>query len=180
LWERGFCQDDPFAEVRLAKASKERCMWAWRRFLGFLINNEPEALKIPPAERLTIERVKLFRAHLAEMNAPNSVASLVEALYTAARAMMTDYDWNWLKAIKSRLQMAAPPKSAAGPVITSVQMLELGLQLMDECKPLPDTAFSIHDAVNLQTTRRNAATDALPAQPCGQADDQARDRADPW
>jgi hypothetical protein len=148
LWERAFCQDDdPFAEVRLAKASKERCMWAWRRFLGFLANSEPEALKIPPAERLTIGRVKLFAAHLAETNAPNSVASLVEALYTAARVMMTDYDLNWLKAIKSRLQMAAPAKSATGPVITSVQLLEVGLQLMDESKPLPDKAFCIRDAV---------------------------------
>jgi integrase len=148
LWERAFCQDDdPFAEVRLARASKENCIWAWRRFLGFLANTEPEALKIPPAERLTLERVKLFAAHLAETNAPNSVASLVEALYTAARVMMTDCDWNWLKAIKSRLQMAAPAKSATGPVITSVQLLERGLQLMGESKPLPDKAFCIRDAV---------------------------------
>jgi integrase/recombinase XerD len=166
LWERAFCQDDdPFAEVRLAKASKERCMWAWRRLLGFLANNEPEALNIPPAERLTIGRVKLLAAHLAETNVPNSVASVVEALYTAARVMMTDHDWNWLKAIKSRLQMAAPAKSAAGPVITSVQLLELGLQLMDEGKPLPDDAFSIHDAVHYRDGLMAALVAYIPIRP---------------
>jgi integrase/recombinase XerD len=165
LWERAFCQDDPFAEVRLAKASQERCIWAWRRFLGFLENNEPEALKIPPAQRLTIGRVKLFAAHLAETNAPNSVASLVEALYTAARVMMTDYDWNWLKAIKSRLQTAAPARSSTGPVITSVQMLELGLQLMDESKPLPDNAFSIHNAVNYRDGLMAAFVAFIPIRP---------------
>jgi integrase len=165
LWERTVRQDDPFAEVRLAKASKERCMWAWRRFLGFLANNEPGALKIPPAERLTIERVKLFVAHLAETNAPNSVASVVEALYTAARAMMTDDDWNWLKAIKSRLQSAAPAKSSAGPVITSVQLLELGLRLMDESKPLPDATFSIHDAVRYRDGLMIALVAFIPIRP---------------
>jgi integrase len=165
LWARAFGHDDPFAEVRLAKASEENCMWAWRRFLGFLANNEPEALKIPPAERLTKGRVKLFAAHLAETNAPNSVASLVEAMYTAARAMMTDHDWNWLKAIKSRLQMAAPAKSATGPVITSVQLLELGLQLMDESKPLPDHAFSIHDAVDYRDGLMAALVAYIPIRP---------------
>jgi hypothetical protein len=58
LWERAFCLDDPFAEIRLANASEDRCMWAWRRFLGFLANNEPEALNNPPAERLTIGRAE--------------------------------------------------------------------------------------------------------------------------
>jgi integrase/recombinase XerD len=165
LWERAFCHDDPFAEVRLAKASKERCMWACRRFLGFLANNEPEALRIPPAERLTIERVKLFAAHLAETNAPNSVASLVEALYTAARAMMTDHDWNWLKAIKSRLQKAAPAKSAAGPVITSVQLLDLGQKLMDESQPASGAPISMRDAVRYRDGLMVAFAAFIPIRP---------------
>jgi integrase/recombinase XerD len=165
LWERAFCHDDPFAEVRLAKASKERCMWAWRRYLGFLANNEPEALQIPPAERLTVGRVKLFAAHLAETNAPNSVASLVEALYTAARAMMTDHDWNWLKAIKSRLQLAAPAKSAAGPVITSVRLLDLGQKLMDESQPAPGAPISTRDAVRYRDGLMVAFVAFIPIRP---------------
>jgi hypothetical protein len=64
LWEHAFGQDDPFAEIRLAKASRDRCMWSWRRFLGFVANNEPEALEIAPAGRLTLGRVKPFVTHL--------------------------------------------------------------------------------------------------------------------
>jgi integrase/recombinase XerD len=147
LWERAFCQDDPFAEIQRAKASRDRCMWSWRRFLGFLANNEPEALEIAPAERLTIGRVKLFVSHVATTNAPNSVAAVVEALYTAARAMMPNHEWSWLKAIKSRLHAAVPAHSSNGPEITSVPLLELGLKLMDESKRELNAKMDVRQSV---------------------------------
>ncbi len=147
LWEQAFCDGDPFTDVHLTKASQDRCMWSWRRFLGLMANNEPAALEEPASDRLTIARVKLLVTHLAETNAPNSVASLVEALYTAARVMMPDRDWRWLKAIKTRLHEAAPSRSPTGPVITSVQLLDLGLKLMNESKPQPDASLDVHQAV---------------------------------
>jgi integrase/recombinase XerD len=147
LWEHAFGRDDPFAEIRLAKASRDRCMWSWRRFLGFLAINEPEALEIAPAERLTSGRVKLLVAHLGETNTPNSVAAVVEALYAAARAMMPDRDWSWLKVIKARLQAVVPRRSPLGPMITSVQLLELGLRLMGERKPGPNSKMGVRRAV---------------------------------
>lgn len=147
LWAQRFGNDDPFADVRLAKATQDRCLWAWRRFLGFLGSTEPEALEIAPPERLTMERAKLFVAHVSETNAPNSVASIAEALYTAARVMMPDLDWTWLRTIKSRLHAAVPAHSPAGPVITSVQLLEHGLALMDENRPAADACLDVHSAV---------------------------------
>ena len=125
LWEQAFRQDEPFSEVHLSKASQENCKWSWRRFLGLLRNTEPEALKIPPAERLTAERVKRLVGHLRETNAPNSVAAAIEGLYIAACGLMPDQDWGWLRKIKLRLQAAIPARSPVKPVITSVQLLEL-------------------------------------------------------
>lgn len=168
LWGRAFCNDDPFAEAsgaRLAKASKERCMWAWRRFLGFLAIHEPAALEIAPNERVTIERIRPFVRHLAQTNAPNSVASVVEALYTAARAMMPDRDWNWLKATKARLHAAVPAHSPAKPVITSEQLLGLGLRLMDESKPEPGTPISMHDAIQYRDGFSAAVLAFIPIRP---------------
>jgi integrase/recombinase XerD len=150
LWEHAFGQDDPFAEIRLAKASRDRCMWSWRRFLGFVANNEPEALEIAPAGRLTLGRVKPFVTHLTSTNAPNSVAAVVEGLYMAARAMMPDRDWSWLKAIKSRLHAAVPAHSPAGPEITSVPLLELALKLMDDSKQQLNAKFDIRQAVTFR------------------------------
>jgi integrase len=62
--------------------------------------------------------------------------------------VMPDRDWTWLKAVKARLYAAAPAHSPARPVITSLQLLDLGQQLMEESKPEPGTPISMHDAIH--------------------------------
>jgi integrase len=150
LWERAFASDDPFADAAgagLAKATQHNYLFAWRRFLGFLAISEPDALQVAPHERLTIERVRSFVTHLAETNTARSVANQVHTLYLAARVMMPERDWTWLKALKTRLFAAAPAHAPTGPVITSLQLLDLGQQLMDESRPTPDTPISMDDAI---------------------------------
>jgi integrase len=150
LWEGAMGSEDPFAEAgraRLAPTSQQNCLVAWRRFLGFLAIHEAPALELAPMQRLSAERVRSFVAHLAETNIPRSVASHVGALYQAARLMMPKRDWTWLRAMKARLHKAAPASAPTGPVITSLQLLELGQQLMDESKPRADTPISMDDAI---------------------------------
>ena len=130
----------------LAKATQTNYLFGWRRFLGFLAVHEPAALQIGPRERLTVKRIRSFVAHLAETNSPRSVAGGVDTLYKAARMMMPEGDWTWLKVIKGRLHAAAPARAPSGPVITSLQLLELGQQLMDESKPA-DTSIRMRDAI---------------------------------
>ena len=60
---------------------------------------------------------------------------------------MPDLDWTWLKTVKGRLHAAAPAVARKGPVITSVQLLGLGQQLMDESHPSLSTRISLADAV---------------------------------
>jgi integrase len=149
-WERATSSNDPFSDAagaRLSKATLHDYLFAWRRFLGFLAIHEPAALEVAPTERLTIERVRPFVAHLAETNIPRSVAIQVDMLYQAARVMMPERDWTWLKVVKARLHRAAPAHAPSGPVITSVQLLDLGQQLMDESRPTADAAISMVDAV---------------------------------
>ena len=95
--------DDPFCDApgaRLAQATRQKYMFAWRRFLGFLALNELSALKADPAERLTIERVRSYVSHLTKTNAPQSIAARIDELYQAARILMPQQDWTWLKAVK--------------------------------------------------------------------------------
>ena len=149
LWERAMGSDDSFGEAagaRLAKASQHSYLFAWRRFLGFLAISEPDALEVAPDERLTIEFVRSFVAHLAETNTPRSVANQVHLLYLAARMMMPERDWTWLKTLKTRLFAATPAHAATRPVITSLQLLDLGQQLMDESKPGPSALISKNSA----------------------------------
>src|SRR5215203_4181479 len=138
LWERAFDDDDPFSEAsghRLAPASRYNRLMAWRRFLRFLEIYDHETLELTPPERFTPERIRAFVGHLAETNAPRSVASKVDGLYQAARMMIPERDWTWLKNIKARLFLTAPAHAANGPVITSLQLLDLGQELMDNNKP---------------------------------------------
>ena len=81
------------------------------------------------------DRIRAFRAHLAETNAPRSVAGTVGALYHAARLMMAERDWSWLRAAKKRLDRDVPSCRPSGRVITSLQLLEVGEELMEESKP---------------------------------------------
>ena len=151
LWERAMDNDDPFAETpsgaRLAKASQQTYQLAWRRFLGFLATHEPTALELAPAERITTERIRGFVTNVGATRSPTSVARLVDALYHAARLMISTHDWTWLRSIATRLRAAAPVQAGAGPVITSVQLLALGEQLMHESQPPLGTPISRTDAL---------------------------------
>jgi integrase len=151
LWHRAMASDDdPFCDApgaRLAQATRDRYRFGWRRFLGFLAISEPLALGAEPAKRLTIERVRSYVSHLAETNVPRSTAMRIDELYQAARILMPQQDWNWLKAVKARLHAAVPAGGRSGPVITSVQLLDLGQQLMDESKPTPGTLIRMADAI---------------------------------
>jgi integrase len=148
LLEQAANHDDPFTDAaRLAKSTRNTYLLGWQRFLGFLARHEPGALEVAPGDRLTIERVQAYAAHLAETCTPRSVAKGVDTLFLAARMLTPERDWTWLKAVKARLYAAAPARGPAGPVITSVQLLELGQQLMDESKPAPESRIRRRDAI---------------------------------
>jgi integrase/recombinase XerD len=142
--------DDPFCDApgaRLAQATRDKYWFGWRRFLGFLAISEPLALETGPVERLTNERVRSYVSHLAETNTPQSIAARIDDLYQAARIMMPEQDWIWLKFVKARLHAALPARGRSSPVITSVQLIDLGQELMDESKPAPGASIRLADAI---------------------------------
>lgn len=138
LWEQANDNSDPFSDAagaRLSAASKKQYLFAWRCFLGFLSVDDPSALDLPAAERLTKDRIRLFADHLAKTHIPRSVAIQIDALYKSARTMIPELDLSWLRSIKARLHSVAPLQRASGPVITSNQILTVGQQLMDVIDP---------------------------------------------
>jgi integrase len=149
LWSEASEKDDPFAEgsgARLAEATLHTRWMAWRRFLGFLKRTTPDELRRSPSERVTPDRVRAYAAHLRETCAPYTVACGIDGLYGAARLLMPEKDWDWLRHMKMRL-FAAAPRRKRGPVITSMQLLKLGDELMRESKVEKGSAISLEDAV---------------------------------
>jgi integrase len=150
MWNSVVDNDDPFADgggARLSKTTLHKYWMGWRRLLGFLTIMEPDALEIAPLNRVTPDRVRRFVEHLRETNTPHSVAIQIDSLYGAARTMMPERDWSWLRDIKARLYSAAPRGNFARPVITSVQLVDLGIELMEQCRVTADAPITMSDAV---------------------------------
>jgi integrase len=166
LWQQAIETDDPFSvggARRLSQASRKRYFMGWRRFLGFLAIAEPEALEISPAERLRPERIKRFAKHLGETCSPGSIATGVEAAYHAARVMMPDIGFGWLREMKTRVHRAVPPNGETRPAITSLQLLKLGQELMEEIRPKLGTKIRLADAVRYRDGLMVALTAFVPS-----------------
>src|ERR1700694_4155685 len=150
LWEAATNGTDPFSEAtgaRLAVTSKKQYLFAWRRFLGYLSIEDQSTLGLSASERLTKARIRSFANHLAKTNIPRSVAIQMDALYKAARIMMPELDLSWLKLMKARLHSAAPLKRASGPLVTSVQVLQVGQRLMDDHDPKTEDGLTLAQAI---------------------------------
>jgi integrase len=150
MWNEAVTGDDPFDDGpggRLAKRTLHKYWMGWRRLLGFLTLADPNALKASPLERLTKDRVRRFVGHLAQTNTPHSVAIQMDSLYGAARTMMPNTNWTWLRDMKTRLYAAAPRGNSVRPVITSVQLIDLGIALMEESNIEADKPIRMADAV---------------------------------
>jgi hypothetical protein len=168
MWNAATESDDPFdggPGARLAKSTLYKYWMEWRRFLGFLAIVEPDVLEKKPFERLSPERVRRFVVHLRETNTDHSVAIQIDGLYGAARTMMPDEDWSWLLKIKTRLYAAAPRGNRARPVITSVQLVELGMALMVKSKISAEKPVSMADAVRYRDGLMIALLAQVPLRP---------------
>jgi integrase/recombinase XerD len=150
MWAAAVENDDPFADGpggRLAESTLHKYWMGWRRFLGFLTITDADALEKKPFDRLTRARVRQFVEHLRKTNKPHSVAIQMDSLYGAARMLMPNNDWAWLRDIKTRLYSAAPRGDRVRPVITSVQLVDLGMALLEKSKKSADKPLSMVDAV---------------------------------
>jgi integrase len=78
---------------------------------------------------------------------------------------MPERDWTWLKAIKARLHAAAPIKASEGPVITSLQLLNLGERLMEANKLAPGIPISLREAVHYRDGLMLALIAFVPIRP---------------
>jgi integrase/recombinase XerD len=146
-------RNDPFDDgpgARLAKTTLHKYWMGWRRFLGFLTITEPDVLQKKPFERLTPEQARRFVEHLRETNTAHSVAIQIDSLYGAARTLMPDEDWIWLRNMKTRLYAVAPRGNAVRPVITSVQLVDLGIALMEESNIATGKLIRMADAIRFR------------------------------
>jgi integrase/recombinase XerD len=123
--------------AHLAETTRTSIRFTYRRWLGFLKANNPDDFSMPPAERITPERVRTFIDHLGAEAGPSSVAIAANRLYAAAQLIAPTTDWAWLKSIKARLASRALPQDRFDRLVPPLQTLSFGIDLMDAALTLP-------------------------------------------
>jgi integrase/recombinase XerD len=123
--------------AHLADGTRGWIRFTYRRWLGFLKANYPDDFSMPPAERITPERVRAFIDHLSGEMKPSSVAILADRLCTAARLIAPTTEWTWLRSIKSRLASRAWSEDRFDRLVPPWQTLNFGIELMDAALTLP-------------------------------------------
>ena len=157
--------------AHLAEGTRTWIRFTYRRWLGFLKTNYPDDLSMPPAERITPERVRAFIEHLSAEIRPTSVAITVGRLYAAARLIAPTAEWAWLRSVKSRLECLARPQDRFDRLVPPVHTLDYGIELMDAALTLPPSdghkqrEIQYRDGLLLALLSHLADTPARPRRP---------------
>jgi integrase/recombinase XerD len=125
------------AGAHLSEGSRQMIRSTYQRWLAFLKANYPDDFSIPPAERITLERVRPFIDHLSTELRPSSIAIVGALLCAAARLIAPTTDWAWLRSIKSRLASQARSEDRFDRLVPPWQTLDFGIELMDTALTLP-------------------------------------------
>jgi hypothetical protein len=104
-----FAEEGPIS--RLSPARRKVVKADYAAFLGFLVDNHPERLSLPPGARvdrpLVAEYVQEF---LGDKYSGSTLALFVRHLRVVLMACCPDDDWSWLREIANRLKAGAEPR----------------------------------------------------------------------
>ena len=124
--------DDPFdpqgAGAHLGESTVFALRHAYRRWLGHLMLLDPDALALPPAQRVTPARVRSLVVALRRSNTENSVATIMDKICTAIRYMAPDQDWNWFRTMSKALLRVARPQPKPVVPFNSARLQDVGLK----------------------------------------------------
>lgn len=135
-FEAAFMSGDIFDDhcppgAHLSAGSRRKNQYSYGRWLGHLAVADPEALLIPPGERLTLDRMHRFVLELQDEVRATTVASTVDGVYQAVRLIAPAIDWSWLSGLKRRLQAQSEPLDRFGNLVMPDETLDIGISLME-------------------------------------------------
>jgi integrase len=139
LWAAALEPGDPFTPgglaSRWAPSTQRQVSVAYGRWLTWLDIRGELDREVGPGDRITRERVTLYVSDLAATISPFTVASYVQLLNDALRAMVPDVDWKWIGRAPGRIrQQAVPSREKRSRLQTPDRLVELGIKLMTEAE----------------------------------------------
>lgn len=144
-WENACTEGDPFgaqgAAAHWSTGTRRAVGYGYGRWLGWLQSELPDILSLPPAERVTSERVAAFIAHLKSRITPAGTHNYVKHAYDAIRVMAPDQDWSWLRDAAWHLARDVHPRDKRGRIVDCRRLFQLGLDLMSDAKVPTNTTL---------------------------------------
>ena len=125
--------------AHLAEGTRRTIETDWRRFLGFLAEHYPYELLKLPADRIRPDLMHPLIDQLGGEVRATTVAHIVANLCYAARLIAPERDWRWLAELKAWLAALARPEDRFDRLVPPWQILDFGIELMDEALILPHT-----------------------------------------
>ena len=118
--------------AHLSEGSRRFIKGGYRRWMGFLSRDAPDDLNLPPADRITPERVREHVLRLEAEVGDQTLAIMIEGLYGAAKLISPARDWSWLRAIHVRLKSRIRPSDRYEKLVPAWKILDHGIWLMDD------------------------------------------------
>jgi hypothetical protein len=136
-WDAAFVEGDIFEDTQgpgahLSAGSRRTILFAYRRWLGFLTTQQPQARAAPPADRITPVRLHDYVAVLEDEGSATTTAVAVHGLYLAARLLAPRRDWTWLRNLRTALAARSRPEDRFERLVPPWQIFDLGLDMMEQ------------------------------------------------
>ena len=154
-WAAALTPGDPFTPGGLAAGwaptSRRVIEMNYGAWLAWLQGQGLLDPLVPPAARISKDRVKAYVAALQATKSPFTVASRVQMLGDALRAMAPEKDWRWIGRAAGRLRSRAVPiRNKRARLQPPYQLAALGKRLMAEAeaaRPTLEAAMVYRDGL---------------------------------
>jgi hypothetical protein len=140
-WQRATTRidyfDDEAAAGHWSAATRYQAQSAYGRWLAFVRDRLPEALALPPGERMNPDRARQYVQHITARLSDAGISSELGHLIMALRAVATDVDWSWLRRWQYSYQQRAVPREKRNKIVHPSRLITLGRDLMDSAEQQP-------------------------------------------
>jgi len=149
LWLAALLPADPFEPIggacaKLADTSNQKTEKGYGRWLTWLAATGQLDPAMPPGERITPDRVKAYRAHLAALgNCSRTILDRLQELGDTARVIAPHMSWDFIKRIAAQVRAQhRPARDKRARLRMTDELVALGMRLMAgaEDEPTPRLA----------------------------------------
>ena len=129
---RGSILDDEVgARADHAEISNTKAAKGYGRWITYLAFHDPEALTLPPAERITRDRVIAYVEDLRGIgNASQTILARLQELAEVAKVMGPSVDWQFINKISSKVRATHRPARSKHHLKLTHVLVNLGFELM--------------------------------------------------